>query len=67
MRIYICDKSFENFDLKDHQDLSFLSHAEGKTPYPNNPIAIEIDQLLKNPKISSDYKHEMQTKLIELC
>lgn len=30
MKIYIFDKVFENFDLKDPYDLEFLSITEGK-------------------------------------
>ncbi len=29
MKIYICDRVFENFDLKDHLDMQFLSDTEG--------------------------------------
>lgn len=48
MKIYICERVYENFDLKDPLDMQFLSDTEGNLYMHILPYSLSFLQMLRS-------------------
>eukprot|EP00347_Sterkiella_histriomuscorum_P004258 403361136 len=68
MKVYICDKVYENFDLKDSLDMQFLSETEGKIyKYLYLNVTLDVEEFLKIPYIPDEEKNKIRLKLLDFC
>ena len=59
MKLYICDRVYENFDLKDPLDHEFLSYTEGNYNFKTY-ILLDVEIFLKMTSVETQVKDRIR-------